>query len=57
MCGIHVDIRNKYDSKLIYIWIRRKDRVRVPGKTSKRNTENITSTISSQQISGKKLCE
>ena len=33
--------------------IRRKARVRVPGQTSKRNTKNISSAISSQQISGK----
>ena len=33
--------------------IRQKTRVRVPGQTSKQNTKSISSTISSQQISGK----
>ena len=41
--------------QVVYWLIRRKARVRIPGQTSKRNTKSISSTISSQQISGKTL--
>ena len=53
----HVRQISQYFMKIVLridCWlINRKSSVRVPGQTSKLNTERISSAVSSQQISGK----